>query len=365
MAFFEKYVSNTVAGSGNQTYFVSEDPTKIRTSRTCYKVFAGGTHTYAFLFSNVLDSTFADGTFSRCNQRLGAWTIHEARVGITDFCAAEGMRPPHTEYVLTFGGQKEKRVEPGAFFETDGIQLSPKTGEYLCLEITFSGSEIPCHTESILPSFLWDGASWVPSTQHPFAAMVGCDRPVAARIGFWGDSITQGIGTENNAYTHWNSVVAERVGRRYAYWNLGLGYGRAHDAQTAGAWFYKAKQNDIVAVSFGVNDILNGFSAKEIKEALYTILENLTEAGVTGILQTVPPFDYTEAQAEIFHEVNRYIKEELSKKAAFVFDAAALLGESGAPHMAKYGGHPNAEGCRIWGEKFSEELKNFLAKRHI
>ncbi len=69
-----------------------------------------------------------------------------------------------------------------------------------------------------------------------------------------------------NSYEHWNAVVAENLGSQYGFWNLGLGYGRAADAATDGAWFFKAKQNDIVVVCYGVNDIFQGFTISEIQK---------------------------------------------------------------------------------------------------
>ncbi len=55
---------------------------------------------------------------------------------------------------VTFDGRKEKTVHPGEFFSTDEVTLAPKTGAYICLEISFSGTVIPYHEESIIPSFV-------------------------------------------------------------------------------------------------------------------------------------------------------------------------------------------------------------------
>ena len=87
-----------------------------------------------------------------------------------------------------------------------------------------------------------------------------------ARIAFIGDSITQGCGTTYNGYKQYAAVAAGRLGEDYAFWDLGLGYARGSDAATDGIWLYKAKQNDLVSVCFGVNDILQGHSAGEVKK---------------------------------------------------------------------------------------------------
>ncbi len=361
MDFFKKYTSNTLAGSGNQSYIDFKDENEMRKGRTLYKIFAGGTYNYSILFSNITDSTFADGTHSHRNLLIDEWTLLEARVGITPYCKATEMEEPAEMLPLTFDGKKEKTVHPGEFFSSDPITLSPKSGEYLCLEITFKGAMVSYHEESILPVFAWNGEKWVPSKYHPFASMIGCDRPVKKRVAFLGDSITQGIGTPVNSYAHWNAVVADMIGPDYAYWNLGLGYGRADDAATDGAWLYKAKQNDVVVLCYGVNDIFRIGDAALIKKNLEKIIDILQAKGIQVLLQSVPPFDYSETSVGIWYDVNDYVRTVLAKKADAFFDCADLLKKSeDEPHLAPYGGHPNAVGCKLWGEALAPVLKEVL-----
>ena len=47
MDFFKQYTSNTLAGSSNQSYFLSDNTLQI--GRVFYKVFAGGRYNYSFL----------------------------------------------------------------------------------------------------------------------------------------------------------------------------------------------------------------------------------------------------------------------------------------------------------------------------
>ncbi len=363
MEFFKKYTSNTIAGSGNQSFFRVEDENKVQIGRVYYKVFAGGEYDYSLLFSNITDSTFSDGKHSHRNLILPPWTIVKASIGITETCYMNKMAEPLVMHPLTFGGKQEKDVAPGEFFSSDPIKLAPNKGDYLCLEIAFKGKMIPYHEESILPTFLYDGENWIQSKRHPFASMLGCTRTAEKRIAFLGDSITQGIGVRPNSYDHWNSVVAEALGDRYAYWNLGLGYGRADDAATDSAWLYKAKQNDLVVVCYGVNDIYKGYTAEQIKTNLTVIVDKLHEAGCEVVLQSVPPFDYHDEYTDIWYEVNRYVREELSEKAELFFDCAKYLQKSEEePYLAPFGGHPNAEGCKIWGDALAEKMLEYLAK---
>ena len=344
MNYFQRYVSNTAAGSGNQLFFRNPDPEKLLVGRVYYKLTAGGEYEYSFLFSNLLDSTYDHGDIGVRNMICDAWKLCSVRVGVTADCV-----PEHSESrdfsELTFGNSASREVAPGEFFTSDPIRLSAEKGAYLCLEYSFCGAQIPYHEERIIPAFRLENGVWVDSSQVPFVGMVGCNRPVRCRIAFWGDSITQGIGTERNSYDHWNARLAEMLGDEYSYWNLGLGFGRAEDAASLGAWFFKARQVDLAVVCFGVNDLIQTGDTEQIKKNLKKIVSALKQAGVKVLLQTVPPFDYNEDLTQKWHEVNRYLREELCQEADAWFDAAALLQKDAAhPQLAKYGGHPDAEG---------------------
>jgi len=369
MTYFDKYVSNTCAGSGNQMFFnMNED--EVRTGRMFYKIFAGGEYNYSILFSNIIDTTFFNGAVSHANLICDSWKILGARAGkcksIPEGKDLADMTLSDTDenadiFVtdlreLTFSSNKSKEVMPGEFFATDPIKLNFNKNEYLCLEITFTGKMIPHHRETLLPVYIKSDTGWEYSNEMPFASMIGCDRPIKARIAYLGDSITQGIGAGYNTYSHWNARLSEKIGEEYAYWNLGLGFARAHDAASDGAWLYKAKQSDIVFVCLGVNDI--GDSAKQIKSDLKKIVDTLKKEGKTVILQTIPPFNYEENTIADWKSINDYVKNELSQCVDFVFDTVPYLSDSEQQsHIAKFGGHPTSEGCRIWADALYESLR--------
>ncbi len=367
---FETYFSNTVAGSGNQHFFVL-DKSKSQTGRVFYKITAAGEYNYSVMFSNIIDSTFADGAQSHKNLVCKSWKILEAKVcacdktiipnNFTKDAVANAINSTAFDFTsLTFGGNTHKEVAPGELFFSDPVRLNFEKGDYFCLEITFSGEMIPYHEETLLPVFVKGEAGWSYSRLMPFAGMIGCDRPITEQIGFIGDSITQGCGTPFNAYTHWCAVFADMFGENYAYWNLGLGYGRADDMASDGAWAFKAKQNDTLFVCYGVNDINQGFSEKQIINNLTRIVDILKKENKRVILQTIPPFNYEEDKIAIWKNVNSYIKNELAKKVDFVFDVVPVLQKSGeGPHMARFGPHPDEEGCRLWAEKLYEEIIKF------
>lgn len=355
--------SNTSGASANQFFFNLKE-NEIQTSRVLYKISKGGRFNYSFLFTNITDSTYSDGSESVCNEPYGEWVIHSASVACVAGRAFKGLDGRFAcevgnidcDKAIYFGGLREKRVKSGEIFKSDEALFEFNDGDYLCLEISFSGRRIPCHTESILPIFKLDCIDWKYCTDMPLPACIGCDMSVKARVAFLGDSITQGIGTKVNSYAHWSALLAERLGFDYAYWNLGIGYGRADDLYQNGIWLEKAAMNDIIFVCLGVNDLLQGYSAEGIKNSLYFIAKALKESGKRVIFQTLPPFDYVGSQIVSWQSVNEFIKCEIAKTVDFVFDCVPLLSVEGESHRAKFGGHPNEAGCALWADALYSAL---------
>jgi len=342
--FYKTYSSDCIAGSANQVLTRDNEPVT-RCGRIYYRLSHGGDH-YALLFSNQIDSTFADGSISRANDVGGDWDILTLRVGLVDVRGTE----PRTWHTVTFDGKEKKHVAAGDTvpFFCDPIPLGAKAGQYLCYEITVWGACYPYHEEMTLNVVIRDGDGWVPSKKIPAPLMIGSDRSVLRRIGFLGDSITQGCGTEYDSYTHWAAKIAEGLPASDSVWDLGIGYARAYDAATDSGWLARVKQCGIVNVCMGVNDLLRGRTGEEVVSDLTTIVRALKQAGCRVILFTVPPFDMTGDAKDYWYYVNDKIRLTISNEADAVFDFAAVLGQT-APnaHMSVYGGHPNADGCAV------------------
>lgn len=354
MDIFKNYVSNTLAANGNQR--ILKPRPGVHEGMQFIKIFAGGEYEYVFAYSDRIDSTFGNGDDSRCNDACGGWTIHALEYAVMENASPDeaeqnGFRP------LFFGGQSAAEVKGGELVFTDPVKISVKKDAYICLKISFEGKRIPYHHESTVALFRKNADGWFACPEVPLAVFTGVQRQVKARIGFIGDSITQGCGTTYNGYKQYAAVVSERLGKDYAFWDMGLGYARGSDAATDGIWLYKAKQNDLVSVCFGVNDILQGHSADEVKKALETIVDKLKEAGVKVLLQTVPPFDYDEKNTKTWREINRFLKTELCKKADAFFDTSSVLSADGVDTpRSKYGSHPNDEGHEVWGSILADIL---------
>lgn len=342
--YFKSYVSNTLASTQNQVCFES-DGTRQK-GRVYLKAFSGGLYEYSFLFSDTINSTYAGGEISVANTTCGNWTIHSVKVIV----------PSKDAVQLTFNKKQEKLVSAGETFVSDPVMLELDSGAEFIVEMEFSGTKMPYFEEAIVPIYRLKNDEWVLDKKVPLPAMIGAARKVEKRVGFLGDSITEGIGTACGSYNHWNAKIAEFVGDKYSYWNIGIGFGRAADAASNGTWLAKAKEMDVVTICLGVND-MGRYSEAEIKCNIETVVRILQDNKVRTILFTVPPFDYEGERIQKWKNINSYITNELSKITE-VYDVVPVWGDK-APNdqRAIYGGHPNAEGCLELAKDFVGKIK--------
>ncbi len=95
-----------------------------------YKISSGGRFNYSLLFSNIIDSPYADGSVSHKNLICDSRTIHGARVGKCShipsdipICDVDGVEIEVSDFKdLTFSSEKTKEVMPGEFFTSDPIR---------------------------------------------------------------------------------------------------------------------------------------------------------------------------------------------------------------------------------------------------
>ena len=363
--FCKVFISNTAAGCANQHYFLSDG--KPICSRAYFKIAVGGEYNYSLLFSGVLDSSYRRISFH--DEECAGWTIHSARVGrlhefpkgtVLNGLPEEEQPSPEWLAELTFGKSHTRTVSP-ELFATDPVKLSFAAGEYLCLELHYSGEKIPCHPESAIPIYTQTENGWKYTVNMPLPCMIGCDRPIKERISYLGDSITQGADMPINCYGHWMAKLSEKLPSHYSQWNLGIGLGKCSDITCQGVWYQKGATADTVFICYGVNDINADKSADVICSELFEITSSLKALGKRVIIQTVPPFDYPEKRRNQWERVNLYIKNELSKIADATFDPCAILSKSeNEPHIARFGGHPSEEGCALWAEALYKEISHLF-----
>lgn len=353
--YFCRFVSLSAAASGNQTYFAgAEGPME---SVVFYRLSTAVDCPVSLLFSDNIDSTFEDGSYSRAGDTLGGWKILSAGVSVAekpDPSTAVKERP------LSFEGRGWKAVRKGEWFASDPLPVRGKAGDYLRLHLIFEGGQIPCLKETLLDSYRLVNGNWVFSADTPLASMVGGEKKVKAKIGFLGDSITEGIGTEPGSYEGFVPQIASMLGEEYAVWNLGIGYARAADAAGDGSFLLKAKSCDAVVLCLGTNDLLQTGDPQRLIENLSSVVRLLHSAGTRLLVQALPPFDYEGEAIEKWQSVNRFIREEIGKEFS-VFDPVPFLSpDSSRPYAAVYGGHPNAEGCRKWAERLYVKMREWI-----
>lgn len=354
---FRKYCSNTLASCGNQSIFELNGTGE---GMIFLKVFKGGSFNYVFAFSGIIDSTFADGSVSKCNDKTSGWTIDSLEAAVCDVCDPE-QAEKESFAQLTFGGKSSLTVGDENLYFTDAKSITTDKGQFICLKIKFSGKRLPYHPESIIALYRRNENGWGQSVNLPVPVFTGVEREVKNRIAFIGDSITQGIGSVWNSYKHYAACTAELLGDENAYWDMGIGYARGADMASKGIWLEKAKQNDIVSVCYGVNDMFRGRTVEQLKADLDTILTELKSAGCKVVMQTVPPFDYGGEHEKMWREVNDFIRNSLAPKADVFFDNNPILCGNGKDSPdAKYGGHPNNEGHRLWAEALAPAIKSLL-----
>ena len=216
MSFFDKFTSNTYAGSANQYLFEMKEGER-RTSRVFYKISVGGEYSYSLLYSSIIDGSFRK--IGKPNLILDEWKIHGAKIGrCTSFPEEREISEIDAEKDisvkwlgrLTFDGKRSYIPDGGELFCTDPQSLFFEKGDYLCVELTFSGSILPCHPEIQVPVYVLKDGEWKYDVNSPLPVMIGCDRPVKKRIAYLGDSITQGCGAGLNSYKHCHLVRGSR-----------------------------------------------------------------------------------------------------------------------------------------------------------
>ena len=354
MEYFQSYVSNTLAGTSNQLYFDNTPANgAVSEGMMFYKATVGGEYEYSLLFSNAIDTTFAEGDSGVANMKLEDFEITGVKIGVMSGNAR--ATPQNAERKVTFistAVSKYTHTNGVTYFETAPVKLDAAAGDYIVVVVAFTGSRVPCHVESLIPTYKKENGSWSESKYIPLANMVGIKRAVKATVAYLGDSITQGIGVDENDYSFWSAVTSQKLGNDFAYWNLGIGYARCSDAATDGSWLFKAKQAEYVIVCLGTNDIASDYAdGPTLCADLEKVVDALNDAGCRVIVQMVPPFTYEEYTLGTWFQANDYIRNTLSQKVVAVFDQSELLmTEEKMPNKLLYGGHPNKKGCKVWGE---------------
>ncbi len=357
---FKKYVSNVALGTGTNYILELGEPKKIRV-RAFLRPEMPGDFNWKIFYINQVNSTFSDGSVAYRGKSGGSFRINYAKIADGgELSATPDVTLERVWTPLTFSCETFCDVTPDARIESDASKLALTEGHYLAFEWELEGDGIPCTPDSQAAVWVDCGEGFRYGGNAPLPACFACDRPYKKKIAFLGDSITQGCGTTPNGYDMWAGRIAAML-PEYSVWNLGLGYGRGADFLASPSWVYKAKQNDIVVMTYGVNDILHGAyqckrsSAGEVVAMLENNIRELKNAGVEVILSTVPPFDFSPEQYREWRAVNLAIPAIAKLHGCRIYDIESsldLTGSLGCKHFT--GAHPNGEGGRIAAEFFKK-----------
>ncbi len=364
---FRKYVSNVPLGTGTN-FILCFGETKRFRARVYLRPEMAGEFEWRLFYMNSVNTTFADGEIAWRNRSGGSWKILSARIGQGPVIDEKNLTlvPAEPEYVcaVTFDSKASREVEPDERLWSDPVRFRLEAGHYLFFEWELEGDEIPCTPDSQAAAFIdWgDGFTDPGEGGIPLPALFGCDRPYKKRVAFIGDSITQGCGTTKNAYEMWAGRIGLMLAEEYAVWNLGLGYARGADAATDGCWLWKAKQNDVVIVTCGTNDLLRGpyqlgrfATAGELVRNLEITVEALKKAGCEVILSIIPPFDYSEEAVYEWRAFNLAIPRIAELHGCRIYNVAgAIEGGDELKNIYPYGAHPDGRGGKVIADKFFE-----------
>lgn len=361
---FSKYVSNTYVASGNNSLVEKAESV---TYRAYFPVEEYGGLEYCFYFSNMVDSTYSDGSLAHAGLVGGDYTIESAYI-------ADGGTSVNQEITnrqaVTFDGNAKRNVSAGETFWSDALEFDVPEEHYLVWEWTLTGENIPATSVSNLTKVGAnhnDGKGLVYCDDVPLPQLIGADRQVKYTVSAIGDSITQGCQTEFMAYEYWAAKISQKLGSEYSLWNCGLGWARTSDAALCGDWLQQAAASDIVIVAFGTNDIISGEfggdggnSADEIDGYIRTVLDLLKKEQCSVIVFNAPPEDYRDNLEAVRTEYNEKLKSTCEEYGVSYFDFAGLLSDESEPSKALYGGHPNGEGGEIVSEEFLRIYKDYL-----
>lgn len=363
--FLNGFVSNTVIGTGNN-FVIFLKKGEEHTYLSYLKPIYNGKFIWKFWYANTVDSTFFDGAEAYANRPGGNFTVKSAFVGKAYLPDGKNIRSKSS---VTYNGATSKKVAPDEAFWSDEVELSVSGGEYFVFGWTIVAEDkqtvVPLSPDSQIPCF--DSAKdegFKETLNAPKPNLFAVKKNDVKQLGFLGDSITQGCGTEIDKYEFWAARIGNALKEHYSSWNLGLGYARAKDAASKGVWFYKACQCDELIICLGINEILaDPDDSNDIIKSLDTIITGLKEnnADMKITLFTLPPPNDPQLRLDVWRRVNDVIRSELVKKVDDFFDIALVLGNAnGEDYLSVCNDlHPDGNGGQTVAKAFlNQYFKN-------
>ncbi|MFI6011441.1 SGNH/GDSL hydrolase family protein [Streptomyces sp. NPDC051243] len=258
---------------------------------------------------------------------------------------------------LTFGGNPTVVIPPGQQVLSDAVRLAIQA-EADVLVTTYSptpSGPVTYHPHSRQTSYVAEGDLTEDATGVAYTGQVESWRYLTAldvlsnesdgTVVVFGDSLTDGITSTENANRRWTDFLSRRLREavaagedvpRYSVVNQGIsgnqilasGSGRPADNQAGVGRFHRdvlSRTNvKVVVIDLGVNDILrnpNLADPNRILDGLRTLVRQAHARGLKVVGATLMPFQghrgYTDAREGVRQQINAEIR------AGEVFDAVA------------------------------------------
>ncbi|MCL2372272.1 MAG: stalk domain-containing protein [Defluviitaleaceae bacterium] len=288
-----------------------------------------------------------------------------------------------THTPITFGGSASVTLAPGEFVTSDTLNFPVEALERLAVSTYFG--EVPARITSHIAA---RANSFVQPGNHISSATVTgsvnthwfvlCNVDVVAPTNFrsivvLGDSITDGFGVTNEAYTRWvdilmNNLQGNAATRHLSVINMGIGgnglVGGPGGNPPAARHLLQRDVLDQPGVGYvvfqiGVNNIAfsPSVSAASMINAYSEMIEEAHAAGIRVIGGTITPHnedrDYRD---QIRNEVNDWMRQQYADGVIWgLIDFDAILRDPGnprrlAPTFDRDGIHPTNSGYRLMGE---------------
>ena len=263
---------------------------------------------------------------------------------------------------LTFGGSPTVVIPPGQQVLSDAVRMTiPADADVLVTTYSPTPSgPVTYHPHARQTSYVAEGDLTEDATGTAYTGQVDAWRYVTAldvlshdsegTVVVFGDSLTDGISSTQNANRRWTDVLSRRLRAavaagqdvpRYSVVNQGIsgnqilasGSGRPADNQAGVGRFHRdalSRTNvKVVVIDLGVNDILRNpglADPQRILEGLRTLVRQAHARGLKVVGATLMPFQghrgYTDARENVRQQINAEIR------AGRVFDAVADFDEA-------------------------------------
>jgi lysophospholipase L1-like esterase len=298
---------------------------------------------------------------------------------------------PETDRVLKFNGAMTLKLEPGTEVWSDPVDLAVKQHEDLTVSLFLPETTKPdvFHPTGLKTQFIAAGdhcgdvtlvstGLGSRTTMYFFVSDVQVMAPANSKVVVaFGDSITDGAASANDANGSWPDVLSKRLpalpdGTPVSVINMGIGSNRLLTSDAAGPSGLKRLEDDVLSrpnvshliLMEGINDIsYEQVPAEKLIAAYEEVIDRSHAKGIKVFGATLLPIQNsrkdTPANEATRQAVNKWIRESHRFDAVLDFEKVVQDPENPLRIRKELTGdyvHPNTEGYRLMGESVPLQL---------